>query len=336
MQLTAAWKDLHDWTTNQGVKNSTAASLLAFAGGNPLISVGMKQAEIPVLEEIVGYVLERAPDHLRRFIDAAEQDPDDKEKALLALNRGWVLMEEICETMRDKISPALNSHETVFSIAANWKQTQIADLPPSPRPLPLPEMAFACRLADRDLFLEGCNDILIMLDKFVDLVREIEPNSIPENYRVPRPDEEALAGGTRYFYSSLSRQVPLEGFEPQLLVGDNAVIAGYSMRQVDAMLAGEAPDILPSWIQADSPVAVISYANFAGMIEAVRPWAVYGIGLSGIDLDAPVADEEGPGPTPNDLLQIWDTLTELGQSYATATVQPNGTLITRWQWTNAN
>ncbi len=325
----------HDWTENLAIENAQPMTILQHSGDHTLINLGLKQRELPGMQTLVEYVLDKAPGHVRRFIEVAQETADDRESALLALDRGWPLLRDAYAILRDKIGPALAERESVFSLAAEWTTTDVGPfLPASATPLPLPEMGLACKLNDRELFLEGCRDLYSVFDDYLELVREINPQGVPPGYSIPRPDEEALANGTRYYYAELSNQVPLDGFEPQVLVGDDTVVVTYSMRQADDMLTANARLGLPAWMDAESPVAAVSKIDFAGLVQMVRPWVEYGFAVNEMGLDSPLAEGNGPIPTPNDVLQIWDTLTELGQAQGTATINADGDTISRWRWVN--
>ncbi len=327
----------YDWSENLMAENAQPLDIINHAGSNPLLIVGGKQNQLVGLREMVEAVLERGPEHIRRFIALAEQDDDEREKALMVLNRAWPMIEDVYAIYRDKIVPSLEDRQSVFAISAEWNITELPDVPPPPKPLPLPEMGLACKLTNRELFLSSCLEIYNVFDEVVDLIRDIEPNSVPEGYEVPRPDEEALTSGTRYFYSALSEQVPLEGFEPQVLVGDDLLVLGYSTRQVDDMLEEhETTPIETPWWKGDTPVAAVSFVDIGALTQIARPWAEFGFVVSGTGLDTPLSDERGPIPTGNDLLQIWDTLKELGAFMATSSINEEGATVTRWQWKTAD
>ncbi len=323
----------YDWSDNVMTENAQPLDIIDHAGAKPLVVVGVKQRNVVGVREIVEALLDKGPGHIRRFISLAEQDEEEREKALMVLDRAWPMLESVYNIYRDKIIPSLEDGQSVFAIAADWQVSELPEMPALSQPLPLPEMAFACTLTNRELFLTGCSEIYDVFDQVVELLRDIEPDSVPEGYIVPRPDEETLASGTRYFYSALSEQVPLEGFEPQILVGDDLLVFGYSMRQVDEMLLEQEESPLSApWLEADSPVATVSFLDAAAITRMIRPWAEFGFEVSGIGLDTPLSDENGPIPTGNDLLQIWDTLTELGEFVATTSVDEEGTTVTRWLW----
>lgn len=322
---------VYDWNANQVMENAEPLEIVDNAGTEPLSVLAANAQEMVYAEQLIMTLLEKAPEHLVRFVEAAEQDEDEKAKVLTAIERGIPMLAKAYAIYREQISPAM-SNQAIIAISAGWEVTELPDMPPPPQPLPLPELAIASKLDDREMFIQGCSDLYDVMDEFVDLVRELDPSSVPPNYTIPRPDEEALSTGTRYFYSALAEQFPIEGFEPQVMVGDDVVIIGYSSRQVDAMATGTAPDWNIPWHDAGDPVAAVSYTSLAGYIRAVRPWAEFALMMSGNDLDDPVAEGEGPIPTGRDLLQLWDTLTCLGQVTGTTVVDEDGVTVGRWIW----
>lgn len=322
----------YDWSENLMLENAQPMTILQHLGSNPLAVTAVKQKNIHGIREMVEAILEKAPQHLRRFLALAEQDEADRAKALLVLERGWPLLEEAYSIYRERIIPSLEDGQTAFTMAAGWTISELPNLPPPPRELPLPEMALACTLQNRELFLSGCAELYDVFDSVAELVREVDPGSVPPNYTVPRPDEEALATGTRYFYSILSDQVPLEGFEPQVLVGDDLIVVGYSTRQVDEMLQAQAPAIDAPWWKESTAVAAVNYVNLTAMTQAVRPWAEFALLQLGKGLNTPLSEQPGPIPTGNDILQMWDTLTELGEITATTSIDERGATVSRWNW----
>lgn len=314
-------------------ENGTPLEILDHAGESPLLMVAMKQRSIPGLEKVCQYLFERGKTHLDRFIDLAEQDAEERDQVHQVVDQVWPLAEDAYNILANKIGPSLEDNESLFAGAASWAINQLPDLPPSQKPLPLPEMAIACRLADRELFLEGCDDMYGVFDEIVNLIREMEPDAIPAGYTVPRPIEsDAGLGATKFTYSELSEAVPLPGFAPQLVVSDEVLIVGYSDRQVQSMLESRDLTARPAWVTPESPVAAVSYVDLAGMFASVRPWAEYGLSMTGMPLDAPLSDQPGPIPTGNDLLQIWDCLQALGKVAASTTVTEEGVTVSHWIW----
>jgi hypothetical protein len=324
---------VYDWSTSAVLTNGTPIQVLDHLGTNSLMFSGWKTNEFTLLERIVTYALEHAPIHIHRFIAAAERNDEKRQIALQTMEAAWPLVERAVEICRTKIGPALASNETAVVLAAQWVTTSLGpDLPAANRPLPLPELAVACTVDDRNMFIEGCEELYGIFDDVVELVRTVEPDSVPANYKVPRPLVETNAGATSYYYQELEAAVPVSGFKPQVLLADDVVIVGYSDRQVNDMRNKRKLTARPAWMTDATPTAAVGYIDFAGMTTALRPWIEYGLMMTGQSLEEPLTPAPGPIPTGNDVLQIWDCFTALGKAAGTTTVGAQEPTVTRWVW----
>ncbi len=55
-------------------------------------------------------------------------------------------------------------------------------------------------LSDKDLYVQGCAEIYSILDGVVDLVRELNPDAIPDGYSIPRPERKTSGGSEIFLY----------------------------------------------------------------------------------------------------------------------------------------
>ncbi|MCA9157440.1 MAG: hypothetical protein KDA72_03890 [Planctomycetales bacterium] len=323
----------YDWSSNPLFESVSPMQILEHAGANSLYLLAFKHRALPALNELCDYAMERIPEHAVRFIAAAERDEEDRELALRVFKQAWPLAEEAAEILRDKIAPALDEKESLLSLSAAWTTRELGnDLPRADEPLTLPELAIACKLRDRELFLEGCQELYGVFDKVVELVREVDQDAIPADYEIPRPVEEAIGEASSYHYEELTSAVGMAGFKPQLVIADDVVIFGYSDRQVRDMLGRRALATRPAWLTDETPVAAVGYADYGGMLAAMRPWIMYGFSMSGMPLNQPLAPADGPVPSANDLLQIWDTFSAAGVAAATVSTDDSGPTVAHWVW----
>lgn len=323
----------YDWSTNMGFEDGAPLEVLDYAGTHSLLLMGFKQIKAPAASALFDLFLDKAPRHIERFIVAAEEDEQDRQLALDVYHRVWPMLDEVVEIFRQKIFPSLHSNETLFSFAANWTTQRLGELPLAEEPLPLPEFAMACKLDDRELFLEGCDNLYGVFDQVLELVRELNPEGVPPDYSVPRPQEAVAGETTTYYYDELSKAIPLEGFRLQLMVSNEAIVIGYSDRQVRDMIAKQRLRTRPAWMTDETPVAVVSYADFGGILGAIRPWIKYGLLRTQLPLDQPIPIPPSPFSMPcgNDLLQIWDCFGAAGKFAGTMQIG-DGPAIGRWVW----
>ncbi len=323
---------MYDWSVNSFLANATPLSIVQHAGTKPLIMLAMKEQAQPLVGELISELLERAPGHIRRFITLAEEDEEEREQALEILEKAWPLVKESYAIVSGDVLPAMDEREGLISVAAQWTTAELSlDLPTPSQPLPLPEVSAAFKLRNRDQFLSGCRDLYGVFDKVVELVREIQPDAIPEGYSVPRPQQEELAGATRFYYQEFS-QGAFEGFEPQVIVSNDTVVVGYSVRHVLDMIQDKPLATRPAWLSPEMPVAGMSLIDMAGMVNAATPWLEFGFQLFLGDLETPVTMSEGPIPTGGDIVQIWECLSSLGKVAATTVIDDDGVTVSRWVW----
>lgn len=324
---------MYDWTENTSFENAAPLSITDHAGEMPLALIGLKQKHIPEADEMLAYVLDKAPGHIKKFVSLVEDDEEERERVVKILDSAWPIVQDAFDILKDEIGPALSDNESLISVAGGWSTSTLGpDLPPPSKALPLPEISLACKLSDRDQFVAGCEHLYELFDRVVEMVRANDPDAIPADYTVPRPQSEEIEGGTRFFYTELSENVPLDGFAPQLIIGDEVIVLGYSDRQVRDMLTSRELQTRPAWMTPESPTAVVSYIDFAGMFASARPWIEFGLSTTGQPLSEPLSPQPGPIPTGNDVLQIWDCLVSAGKAASTLTVSDDGPTVTRWVW----
>jgi hypothetical protein len=323
----------YDWNQNTLLANGAPLQILNHAGTRPLMLVGLKQAAFSVPGEICDYFLERIPEHVRRFIATAEQEPEERELALQVFERTWPLLVESLDIYRKQIGPALDQRESAFVAAAGWSTRSLgSSIPPAEEALTLPELAVACRVTDRQQFIDGCAELYGVFDRLVEVVRDLYPDEIPADYVVPRPIEESVGGATVYSYAELTEVAELDGFKPQVSVADQVLVIGYSDRQVRDMVESKPLSTRPAWLADDSPAAVVTFVDYAGIFAAARPWILYGLSFTGMPLDEPFTQAPVPVPSANDLLQIWDCFSSAGIAAGTTRVDDKGPTVSRWVW----
>ncbi|GAB5406987.1 MAG: hypothetical protein Aurels2KO_52180 [Aureliella sp.] len=322
---------VYDWTLPSALENGAPLDVVNHSGSRPLVSFSFMQAgDSAEAKEMVEYLIDAVDRHSTRFVEMAERDEDDKEAAKMVLERSLSLVGETFDIVESKIAPSLDERQSVFSIASQLTVDNLGGQP-LPGPLPVPEMALACKVTNQELFLSGCADLLTVFDGIVDLIREVNPGGIPAEYNVPRPQEETIQGGRRFFYTEFANAIPVPGINPQIAVNNDVVVFGYSQRQVDDMLNSRQTNVSPAWVIPTDEVAAVSYIDMAGIVNMIRPWAQTGLQMNLGSLDTPVAQGDGPIPTGNDILAIWDCLTSLGKVAGSAEVTDEG-VVTRWVW----
>ncbi len=327
----------HNWTKSSVWANAHPMAVLNHAGSDPLFYAAFKQQQNEVGDEMLDYIIEKAPSHIEKLISVMETDPEEREVSLKVLERATPLVKKVLAIFRGKISDGLSANESMIAFDADWAIGQLPNLPPSEEPLPLPELAFACVVSDRALLIEGFTELYEVFDEVTEFVREMDSSAVPPGYTVPRPKQEEIGDAIRYSYDEIAQAVPVEGLNPQVIISDEVLLFGYSDRQLASMVEAQELAVGPSWLE-NTPAAAVSYIDFASGFQQMRPWVRFGLQLglqsSGRSLEMPVAEGDGPIPTGNDILDLWDCFQASGQSAATVTITEDGSQVSHWLWTS--
>lgn len=316
--------------------NAAPLSILRHAGSSPLVLLATKQGENEIAHEMVLYLLEKVPGHLKQLLQIAEENVEDRALANRAIDEGMPIIRDIYNVLHNMIGKATSDNEAMLAISGQWTMSEDPLGNPLPKPLPLPEVALAFKVTDRELFEKGCADLFDQMDRLVNMVRRLEPDLIPPDYQIPRPTAEDRNGITKFSYPELlafmSDAPP--GFVPQVSVSDEAVVVGYSNDQVQEMLSARPLRHKPTWLKADTPVSSVTYVDFAGTIRAIGKWVEFSMLSSGVPMDEPLGPSTAtePVPTGEEVLQLWSCLTSLGKLAVTTTVQEDGTIVSRSVW----
>ncbi len=264
-----------DWSRNQRLDGAKRLDLLEHAGGAPLgVIVSRLKADPALFDDLVAFV-SGGLGFVRDW--GLPDDDEDSAEAFAAFDEHVVpLGEKLVAAVREKIIPALADGQVGFVIDAKSKTKKPQrDLPSSAEALPLVEPAIVLPLADPQLFREGLNDLFALSDELVTAFREMNPDAVPAGYRVPDPEKSKAEGGTVWSFalpeSGLDEQV-----RPSIGVGEKAAVFSLAPNQAARMLVASKLETGSGLSTFEEPLATAAALDFAGLVDAISPWIVYG------------------------------------------------------------
>jgi len=108
----------------------------------------------------------------------------------------------------------------------------------------------------------------------LDAVREVDPGSIPE-FDIPEPKVKETDDGTDYSYP-LPKELGVDRkIVPTFGLSDSVAVAALSRGHAQRLLAAKSLGTGGLLTDTARPRAVAFLLDFAGLIEAVRPWAEF-------------------------------------------------------------
>jgi len=263
-----------DWTRNLPYDGSKRLGLLGHTGGAPLGAVVFRVKNDPVqFDELVSWG-GMAWDFVTKYL-APKADDEGRERVAVVEKHLGPLVSRLVATVRTKLLPAAADGQIglVLDAKSRTKRPQ-AGLPEAAEPLPLVEPAIVLGLADPKLFREGLNDLFTLGDDLVDAVREIDPDSVPADYRIEDPEKTKVEAGTVWSWklakSGLDDQV-----RPAIGVGSDAAVLSLVPKQAARLLADTKLETGSQLTQFEEPLVGAAALDAAGLIDAIQPWIVY-------------------------------------------------------------
>ena len=324
-----------NWAKNIPWNGSTPLSLDHF-GGNPLAVIALRTKTDPKqFEAFVNWT-----DSLRKFVSnaIASTGDDDVQEGFKTFDEKIVpLGEELTNTVREKFVPALKNGQFGLVLDGKASTTKLqASLPASSKPLPLIEPAIVLSLDDEALFREGLSDIFALSDKLLAVIREIDEDAIPSEYRIPDPEEKDAEGGSLWTFA-----LPESGLDEQIQlsigVGKNAAVFSFTPTQAERILTSSPLQLEGDFSQNLAAAAILDWVAFANLLE---PWATYVIRCGGmqqekgrLDPDStigPDSETEEVTDALEQLATIFDVVRCLKSATAKTSIEEDAT-VTRWQ-----
>lgn len=263
-----------DWARNQPFDGSRRLDLLEHVGGAPLAAVVSRIKSDPALLDDLAALASGGWGLFMKY-GLPRADEDEQERVAAFDEHVAPLGTKLMEVLRAKIVPAIADGQVGLVIDAKTKTTRVQkDLPVSAEPLPLLEPAIVLPLADPKLFREGLSDLFTLADDLVAAAVKMAPDAVPAGYEVPEPEKAKVSAGSIWSFA-----LPQSGLDEQLRpaigVGDKAAVFSLVPAQAGRLLAAGRIETGSQLATFEEPLAGAAAVDFAGLVDALRPWIVY-------------------------------------------------------------
>ena len=260
-----------DWSKSRTLDGSKRLDLLEHSGGAPVaVLVSRLATDASLLDDLAAFVTGGWEILDRHVLADADRDRVADVAARLA-----PLGEKFSTALRSKLVPALADGQVGLVIDSKTKvKRPHRDLPASADPLPLPEPAIVLPLRDAKLFREGLSDVFALSDELVDTLVAIDPDAVPDGYRVPDPEKAKVEAGSIWSFA-----LPNSGLDdavrPAIGVGERVAVFSLVPKQAGRLLAGNRLETGAQLSTFEEPLAAGAALDFAGLVDMLEPWIAY-------------------------------------------------------------
>lgn len=305
----------YHWNGNPSVDGSERLGLLAHVGEKPLLAVVGRSAASEEDYEWMTTVVDRVRKNLDRTVTAeltrqGKADELDKYREISA--KVWPLLERLDQANREHLLPATKGGECGLVIDAQLRSRQLAgEIPATEEPMPIPEPAFVFSHNDAQAIQRVSEEYWAVMNDLVDVIRDADPNAIPADYEIPEPEMSAADGATLYTFALPEEWQVDEQIAPTWAIGEEVAVLAASPSHARRVLASASPISAGVLEDANKPRAMAAIFDWAGTIDAARPW---------IDLAARKAASD-KGADEEEVASQVSTVLDVLKSFRTITVE---------------
>jgi hypothetical protein len=278
----------YDWSKNLDIDGSKPLGLLDHCGGNPLLAYVARGKYSPEQYETLRKWVRKGFGYFEEFA-VPEFSADEREKFDKMKEAAEPLVERIDKATGQMLLPGLADSQAALVLDAKITSKQwLASVPQNNRLLPMFEPALVVGVSDPELVRKAFIEYQSVAEAIVEKVKELEPGSIPADYKIPVPQIHDTPAGADYSYKFAKDM----GVDPQLApnggLGKHVAVLSMVPSQSSQLLADAALNVSPTGPLADRsrPLAAAFYFNWAATVEAVTPW---------VDLAVRNFSPQGPG-----------------------------------------
>ncbi len=264
----------YDWTQNLMLDDSKPLSLARHTGGSPLLAFVGRSKQSPQDYDLLVKWIKKGFGYFEEF-GLPQMNDAEREQFKYVMDFAVPQLKRIDHATRTMLIPALADGQAGLILDADitskrWHN----EMPPAAEALPMIELALVFGVSDADLLKKAMNEYLSVAQAVADKLKEVNPGSLPAGYRVPDPKTREVSGGTVYSY-----ELPTDaGLDPQIQpaagLSKSVAVISLSPKQAERIL--EQSPLQSELIASRKNLGSALVFDFAGLVDAVRPWVEYG------------------------------------------------------------
>ncbi len=262
----------YNWSKNLQLDGSKPLGLLRHVGGRPALAVVARGKYSPENYKLLVKWVKVAYGYFQQY-GLPQMSKHDREKFEKFAKLVMPLVERADNANRKMLIPALAGGQSAVVLDVQLTSNQFVEsLPATEEPMPMIEPALVLGVSDADLLRKGCAEYQAVLDALVDVIRQMEPGSIPEDFTIPRPKVAKCSSGTLYTYESPEQWGVDEQIALTFGLSDSVAVVSASPNHTERLLELTTPAAGGVLTDADRPRAVAVVLDWSVLLKAAKPW----------------------------------------------------------------
>lgn len=251
--------------------------LLEHIGGRPILAlVGRGRPSVESYDVVVKWVA-KAHHYVEKYV-VPQMNAEQRDEYKKAMGLLRPIGQRLNEVNRTLLIPSLADGQCGFVLDAKLTSRQfLKNLGETPKPMPMVEPAFVVGVSNAGEFENALKAYWEMANAAIDALRKLQPGKIPDDFKIPEPQTEKTDAGTFWWFT-----LPAEwGVTPEIAptLGLSKEVAAFTITKDHArrLLAPTPLGFGDALAGKDRARAGAIAFDFAGLIDAVTPWAELGV-----------------------------------------------------------
>jgi hypothetical protein len=318
----------YDWSEQLQADGSKPLPLLDHVGGNPILAmVGRSKFAPEDYHLVVKWI--KTFNHYAEVYIQTKLDDTQKEQYQKFARAIHPLLRRLDEVTGKLLLPALADGQAALAVDAKLTSRQwLKLLPPTEKALPILEPAIVVGVSDAAKLSQAFSDYRSIANDLLREIRQLAGEEFPD-FQIPAPQKRTLKVGELYFFT-LPPNIPLdERLLPTAGLSANVATLTLSHEHAERLLTATPLAAAGPLANTRRPLAMATFFNWAGLIDAVTPWIEMGVQIGGPFLGDTLG--EAGGKSSNDLLSQVQTvlsIMKVFRNYSSATYFENGAMVT--------
>jgi hypothetical protein len=268
----------YNWTKSTSLDGSQPLTILDHVGGNPLVMLAMRGKYSPEQYQLMSKWLVKGFSYAERIV--MEQAEEEDRQFYGRLRQQLLpLVARLDKANREMLIPAFADGQAALVLDAKLANKQWHLLmPPSETPLPMLELGIVYGVRDPDLLKRGVTEYFQVAQTALAELHTIAPDEVPE-IKLPAPESRQMAGGSLYFYPLPAALGIDQTIAPNAGLSDKFMALSLTLQTTERLLGNTALAAGGPLSGGQRPLAAAVHCDFAGTIEAIKPWIDYALKL---------------------------------------------------------
>jgi hypothetical protein len=263
----------YQWGLYPNLDGSKPLGLLSHVGGNPLLGIVGRAKPAPEQYDMLVKWVRIGYRYFEEF-GVPQMHSPDRDKYNKFVERARPLVARLDKANRTLLLPALADGQLGFVLDAKLQSKQfLKRLPPTEKPMPMVEPALLLGVSNAALLRQACQEYWAIAEGVLDAVRQVEPNAIPADFKLPKPTVTKTTLGEIAGYPLPAECGVDKVIFPNAGLSDHLAVLSFSRNHTERLLASTPWKIGGLLASSNGPLLLAGGFDWAALVEAARPWA---------------------------------------------------------------